>query len=92
MSAEHVEIGIQVLYVDRHMRNTLGTVNQYRYLMGMSHLNDLLHRIDGSQHIGNMGYRNQPGTRRESFSYSSSRSSPRSFIGITFSTIPLRMA
>ena len=56
MSAEHIEIGIQILYIYRHMRNTLCSVYQNRNPVSMCSGNHFLHRIDCSKHIRNMCY------------------------------------
>lgn len=89
MPAKCKEICIQVLHVHFHVRYALRTVYQDRDTVTVSRCNHLLHRIHSTEHIANMHQTHQFCTFRKSFSYASISSSPLSFIGITFSTIPL---
>ena len=55
---------------------------------GVRHLDDLLDRVDGAERVRDMVTATMRVRGLSSFSYSSMRSSPRSFMGITRSLAP----
>ena len=59
MAGEHIELGIQILHIHTQMGNSLRPVDQYRDLVIMRLFDDLLYRIDRTEHIRHMRNRNQ---------------------------------
>ena len=56
MTGKNVEVGVQILYIHRHVRNGLGTVYKYGNALPVGiayHFPDRIHR---TQHIGDMGH------------------------------------
>ncbi len=49
-----VEVGIQRLYVDRHMYNALAAIDQHLGTDGMGLGDDLVERVDRTQHVRHM--------------------------------------
>ena len=54
MPGKNIELRIEILHVDRHMRHGLRTIYQYRHAMLMSDSDDLFHRIDRAEHVGDV--------------------------------------
>ena len=63
MSAESKKVAIYRLYVNLEVGGALGAVYQYRDAVGVSYLDNLLNRINRTQHIADMGYADNLGTR-----------------------------
>ena len=59
MARECVEITIERLNIHLFVNDALGAVQQDRNVILVRDSNDFLHRVDNTQHVGNMGYRNQ---------------------------------
>ena len=62
MSGEHVELGIQILYIHSEVGNSLRSVDQHRHIVLMRFFDHRLYRVNSSEHIGYVGYGNQAGT------------------------------
>ena len=59
MAREDIKLTIQLLHIHRHVGYRLGTVHQDRHIMFVGNADDLLNRIDRTQHIGYMSHRHQ---------------------------------
>ena len=59
MTTKGKEVAVHRLHIDLEMGCALGSIHHHRNAMLMSYLDNLLHRIDGSQHVTHMGYANQ---------------------------------
>ena len=67
MSAESKKVGIQILDIHFHVRNTLRPVNQNGNTVCMGSRNHLFRRIDSAQHITYMSETHQLGPFRKEF-------------------------
>ena len=59
MTAESIEVAVQLLHVNLHVGSALCTVYQDGNAARMCHFNDMSHVVDGAQHIADMGYAHQ---------------------------------
>ena len=65
MTAESVEVGIESLYVDGHVRGTLSTVNQHGNVMVVGDADDVGDGVDGAEHVAHMCDGDETGAGRE---------------------------
>ena len=65
VAGEDVEIGVERLHVDRHMRHGLGAVDQHARAVAMRHLDHLARRSDRAERIGDLGERDDARPRIE---------------------------
>ncbi len=59
VAREDVEVGADLLDVDGHVRHGLRPVDQDQGSGGMRHLGHLAHRIDGAEHVRDVGKRDE---------------------------------
>ncbi|MNS92519.1 hypothetical protein D3C72_1266610 [compost metagenome] len=65
MPGEGVEIAIKGLYVDLEVRHCLRAINQHRDAPGMGQLDDVSHRVDRAERVGEVRQRDQSGVLTE---------------------------
>src|SRR5439155_13464103 len=58
-----VKVAIELPDVDLEVRCRLSAVDEHRNVHAVRRLDDLAHRIDGAEHVGDMSDRNQSGPR-----------------------------
>ena len=65
VAGEDVEVGSQLLHVDRHMRHGLRAVDEDQRAGGMGHLDHLADRVDRSEHVRDVGEGDELGPQVE---------------------------
>ena len=59
VAAERVEVGAELLDVDRHVRHGLGAVDEDEGAGGVGHLDHLADRVDRPQRVRDVGERDE---------------------------------
>ena len=65
VAGEGVEVGVQVLDIDRHVRRRLGAVDQHRNPARVRACDDLLDGHDGAERVGDVGHGDQARARAD---------------------------
>ncbi len=65
VAGEGVEIGVERLHVDLHVRHGLRAIDQRERARGVRHLDDLADRIDGAERVRDVADRDHARARAE---------------------------
>ena len=54
MTRKAIKVAANLLHIHRHVGHSLGSVNEYRHIVAVGDIGDLLDRIDGSEGVRDM--------------------------------------
>ena len=92
MAGEDVEVAVERLHVDRHVRDGLRAVDQHARAVAVRHRDHLGRRRDGAERVRDLGERHEPRARAEQLLVLVEEHLPASSTGATRSFAPFSAA